>query len=76
MLTLVALVEVQESVLEFPVVIVAGEAPSVTVGIGDTVTVAVAVTDPPPLVAVMVYVVVVAGDTLLVPPGTLTALMP
>ena len=55
MLTLVAFVELQVSVLELPVVIVAGDALSVTVGIGDTVTVAVAVTESPALlVAVMV----------------------
>lgn len=59
MVTLLALADVHVSVVDSPEVIVAGEAPSVTVGTGGgvvvvTVTVAVRVTDPDEFVAVSV----------------------
>jgi hypothetical protein len=53
-LTVVALVDDHVSVLDWPAVMLAGDAVNVTVGSGVTVTVVVAVTDPPALLAVIV----------------------
>jgi hypothetical protein len=69
MLTVVAFVVVQVKVDDWPAVIVSGDAFNVAVGRPPplTVTVAVLVIDPAALLAVSVYVVVAAGDTVLVP---------
>jgi len=54
MVAVVALVEVQESVVEAPAIMVCGLAPSVTVGGGSTVRVALALAVPPRPVAVRI----------------------
>jgi hypothetical protein len=62
MVAVVALVEVQESVVEALAIMVCGLAPSVTVGGGTTVRVALALAVPPGPVAVIMKVVVCTGD--------------